>query len=121
MTARELLKQYVFLHNYGIENGDFEPLMRIFDDKIVVAFEDPRIGVFEGIEDVRRIFRLQPPSIPIAIGETIESESRARADYSDESNPTVRLGSISADVRGEKIIKILIGRLPVVRRNRHAS
>ena len=110
MTARDLFNQYVFLHNYGIENGDFEPLMRIFDDKIVFAFEDPRIGVFESIEDVRRIFRLQPPSMPIAIGEIIESQSRAGTDYSDESNPTVRLGSISMDVKGEKIIKILIGR-----------
>ena len=84
--------------------------MRVFDDKIVFAFEDSRIGVFEGIEDVRRVFRLQPPSMPIAIGEISESENGASADYTDESNPAVRLGSISADTGNGKIIKILIGK-----------
>jgi hypothetical protein len=110
VPARELLKQYVFLHNYGIENADFEPLMQIFDDNIVFAFEDPRIGVFEGIKAVRNVFRLQPPAMPIAVSEVIESGGRASADYADEMNPTARLGTISVDTSGGKITKIFIGK-----------
>lgn len=110
MSARELLKQYVILHNYGIENADFEPLMQIFDDNIVFAFEDPRIGVFEGIKAVRNVFRLQPPDMPIAVGEIIESEGRASTDYAEDANPTVRLGAISVETGSGKITKIFIGK-----------
>jgi len=87
MSASELLRQYVFLHNYGVENGDFEPMMQLFDDDIVLAFEDERIGVFEGIESVRRVFRLQSPSTAICIGDIIESEGKANSDYADEASP----------------------------------
>jgi hypothetical protein len=110
MTARELLQQYTFLHNYGIEEADFEPLMQIFDDGIVFAFEDPRIGVFEGIEAVRRVFRLQPPSMPIVVGEITEGINNARADYADENNPGARLGTITVNTNSEKITRIHIGK-----------
>jgi hypothetical protein len=110
MTASELLEQYIFLHNYGIENADFEPLMKIFNDHIIFAFEDPRIGTFEGIGSVRRIFRLQPPSVPIVIGGSVESRNKVTADYADENYPTVRLGSIAIDSDGARITKIFIGK-----------
>jgi hypothetical protein len=108
MTASEILKQYIFLHNYGIEAGDFEPLMQIFNDNIVFAFEDPRIGVFEGIDSVRRVFRLQPPSIPIAICKLTETGNSASADYSDENKPDIPLGTISIDINGQEIARIFI-------------
>jgi len=110
MTARELLERYVFLHNYGIENANFEALMQIFGDSIVFAFEDPRIGSFEGIEAVRRVFRLQPPAVPIMIGEIGEMEDRAVADYADEARPAIRLGTISVESDGRKITRIYISK-----------
>jgi hypothetical protein len=110
MTAGELLMQYVFLHNYGIEAADFEPLMRIFDNNIIFEFEDPRIGVFEGIESVRRVFRLQPPSDAIVLGEILDTGDKATAEYADDSNPEQRLGIISVDISAAKITRIFIGK-----------
>ncbi len=110
MTARDLMRQYIFLHNYGIENADFEPLMQIFDDSIVFAFEDTRIGSFEGIDAVRRVFRLQPPVTPISIEEIDETEGRAVAGYADEANSAARLGAISIETDGRKITRIYISK-----------
>jgi hypothetical protein len=105
----ELLKHYIFLHNFGVEMGDFEPLMALFTDNAIFAFENPRIGEFEGIEMIRGIFRRQPPTINVVIGEIAESGNSARADYALEEKPENRQGFISLDIEDNKIKKLFIG------------
>jgi hypothetical protein len=105
----ELLKHYIFLHNFGVEMGDFEPLMAILDDNAMLAFENPRIGEFEGIAMIRGIFRRQPPTMTIVIGEITETANTARADYALEEKPGDRQGYVMLDIEENKINKLFIG------------
>lgn len=109
MKPSELLRHYIFLHNFGIEMGDFESLMAIFSDDAVFAFEDPRIGEFAGIEMIRGVFRRQPPTMTIDIGDISESGNSARADYAIADNPDARQGYITLDIADNKIKKMFIG------------
>lgn len=109
MKPSELLKHYIFLHNFGVEMGDFQPLMALFADNALFAFENPRIGEFEGIEMITGIFRRQPPTMTIIIGEIAETANTARADYALEEKPGDRQGYISLDIEENKIKKLFIG------------
>jgi hypothetical protein len=109
LMPAELLRRYVILHNLGVETGDFEPLMRLFESDAILAFENPRIGEFEGIEMIRGVFRRQPPVMTIAIGEIAELENNARADYMLDEEPGHRKGYISIDSKDDKILKLFIG------------
>lgn len=109
MKPSELLKHYIFLHNFGVEMSDFEPLMGIFADDGVFAFENPRIGEFEGIEMIRGIFRRQPPTMTIVIGEITETVDTARADYALEEEPDSRQGYILLELKDNKIKKLFVG------------
>jgi len=110
MTPSELLKQYIYLHNYGIETADFGPLMMIFGDNAVFEFEDARIGRFEGIETIRGVFRRQAPTLAIMTGETTEMKTSVRADYAAEDRPEERLGYIELEMYDDKIKKLFIGK-----------
>jgi hypothetical protein len=110
MSPAEILKQYVVLHNYGVESADFEPLMELFTVDAVFEFEDQRIGIFEGIEAIRRIFRLQPPEFMLGIKAIRESDESAIADYIDMEAPEKKLGVISIETEGDKITKVFIGK-----------
>ncbi len=110
MNPKELLERYIILHNYGVESGDFEPLFTLFADDIVFEFEDPRIGRFDGIADLRGVFRRQAPSLAISVGEIIEEGLSARADYADEASPGKRLGGLLIETQGEKIKRVYISR-----------
>jgi hypothetical protein len=110
MQPTEILKQYVALHNYGVESADFEPLMELFASDTKFEFEDQRIGIFEGIDAIRRIFRLQPPEFMLGIEAIRESDKSATAEYFDMSKPEKKLGVISIESDGDKIIKVLIGK-----------
>jgi hypothetical protein len=89
--------------------GDFEPLMTIFSSDALFAFENPRIGEFEGIEMIRGIFRRQPPMMTIVIGEITETADTARADYALEEKPDSRQGYILLELKDNKINKLFIG------------
>jgi hypothetical protein len=108
--SAELLKQYIILHNYGIEIADFEPMLKLFADDAILEFEDHRIGKFEGIDMIRGVFRRQGPSMPIVIGDISETGQIARAEYADEDKPNIKLGYISIEIEGEKIKKIFVGK-----------
>jgi hypothetical protein len=110
MLPIEILNQYVVLHNYGVETADFEPLMGLFTPDAVFEFEDPRIGIFEGIDAIRRIFRLQPPEFMLGVDEIRETDNSATATYFDLEAPEKRLGVISIESNGDKITKVSIGK-----------
>ena len=110
MTAADLLVRYVLLHNYGVESGDFEPLMLLFRDDAIFEFEDPRIGVFEGLDMIRGVFRRQGPTVSIAVGNIVDEGRTARADYSSALEPDKRLGFISAEMEGDEIRRLFIGK-----------
>ena len=109
MSPSELLRRYILLHNLGIETGEFEPLLQLFKDDAVMEFENPKIGEFTGIEIIRGIFRRQPPMMAIAIGEIVESDCIAKADYIIEDEPEVRQGYLSMEIDDDKIQKLYIG------------
>lgn len=109
MTAADLLVRYVLLHNYGVESGDFEPLMLLFRDDAVFEFEDPRIGVFEGLDMIRGVLRRQGPTVSIAIGNIVDDGQTARGDYNSELEPDKRLGFISVEMEGDRIKRLFIG------------
>ena len=109
MTASELLRRYILFHNLGVETGEFEPLLQLFADDAVFEFENPKIGEFKGIVMIRGIFRRQPPSMTIAIGEINETHNNAKADYMLEEELQIRQGYISLDVKNDRIQKLLIG------------
>ena len=98
MRASELLSRYIILHNLGVETGDFEPLMHLFDKEAVMAFENPRIGEFEGVDMISGIFRRQPPTMIIEIGEITETGDSAKADYMLDEQPEIRQGYISLEI-----------------------
>ena len=110
MTATELLNRYIFLHNYGIEMGDFEPLMSLFHDDAVFEFEDSRIGTFSGIDMIKGVFRRQAPTLTITVRDVIEKPGIAVADYGSDAEPDKRLGSISLEAEDDKIKRLFIGK-----------
>lgn len=110
MTAGELLESYQILHNYGIESGDFGPMLELFADDAVFEFEDERIGKFEGIDMIAGVFRRQSPSIRLAISNKTEDAGIATADYADENAPDERLGSITLESVKDKIGRLFISR-----------
>jgi len=110
MKPSDLLKQYVSLHNYGVETADFDPLMALFTDDIIFEFEDPRIGKFEGIELLRGVFHRQGPTASILIDDITEEGQNARARYTDEDRSDIWLGNILLEVDGDKIKRIYITR-----------
>lgn len=110
MYSSDLLEKYVSLFNYGASNGDFEPMLDLFSIDAVYEFEDPRIGSFEGIDRIAKMFSLQQPDSSITIFNIKESDSAASADYGDEIAPLTRLGSIQLHAKDGKIKKIIIKR-----------
>ena len=81
MTVDELLKTYVILYNYGVEAGDFDPLLELFDKNAVLEFEDEKIGRFEGKDSIGNMFRLQMPSNKIELTNVEEQPDSISADY----------------------------------------
>jgi hypothetical protein len=110
MYKSDLLEKYVALFNYGAENGDFEPMLSLFEDDAVYEFEDPRIGIFEGRERIARMFRLQSPTSNINVFNLKERSDVAEADYSDDLAPITRLGGIALYAKNGKIKKLVIKR-----------
>jgi hypothetical protein len=84
--------------------------MLLFGDDAVFEFEDPRIGVFEGLDMIRGVFRRQGPTVSIAVENIVDEGKSARADYSSELEPGKRLGFISAEIEGVKIKRLFIGK-----------
>lgn len=91
MYKSDLLEKYVRLYNYGAANGDFEPMLELFDDDAVYEFEDPRIGKFEGKGDIARMFTLQRPDSNLTIFNVRETGTAAVADFADDIAPLTRL------------------------------
>jgi hypothetical protein len=110
MYKSDLLEKYVALFNYGAENGDFEPMLSLFDDDAVYEFEDPRIGAFEGKDRIARMFHLQAPSSSLTIFNLKESPVSASADYGDDIAPMTRLGGIALYSQNGKIKRLVIKR-----------
>jgi len=110
MTSLELLGKYVLLHNYGIDTGDFEPMLELFDDNAIFEFEDRRIGSFEGIEMIAGVFKRQAPTIKLALVNDENNAGIATADYADENRPEVRLGAITLESEGDKIKRLFIAK-----------
>ena len=110
MTEPDLLEKYVLLHNLGIETGDFGPVLDLFADDAVFEFEDPRIGVFEGIEMIAGIFRRNPPEVRIVISDIRRDSGSITADYADGDAQPVRLGKITLESDGVRIKRLYIGK-----------
>ena len=110
MTAAKLLESYQILHNYGIESGDFGPMLELFSDDAIFEFEDERICKFEGIDMIAGVFRRQSPSVKLVISNMEESAGIATADYSDENSPEKQLGSITLESINDKISRLYIAR-----------
>jgi len=110
MTAAELLQKYVLLHNYGVETGDFGPMLELFADDAVFEFENPRIGTFWGVKIIAGVFRRQQPDSMLVISNIEDRGEAARADYGDEANATVRQGTITIDMENGRIKKLFIGK-----------
>jgi hypothetical protein len=106
----DLLEKYVRLHNYGANNGNFEPMLELFDEDAVFEFEDPRIGTFEGKRNIARMFRLQMPDINLSIFNVKETDTSALADYADDIAPLTRLGGIILQAKDGKIKRLVIKR-----------
>lgn len=109
LRPSELLRRYILLHNFGVEMGEFEPLLGMFADNAVFTFENPRIGEFEGIEMIKGIFRRQPPILTITIGDISETANSARADYALEDKPGDHQGYILLEIEEDKIKRLFIG------------
>jgi hypothetical protein len=110
MGSLNLLEQYVLLHNYGIDTGDFGPMLILFADNAVFEFEDQRIGSFEGIETITGVFRRQAPSTKLSISQIAENDGIASADYANENRPNIRLGSLTLKPEGDKINHLYIAK-----------
>ena len=108
MTPGELLQKYILFHNYGIESGDFAPMLELFDVNAVIEFEDERIGKFEGIEMIAGVFRRQSPTLNLSISDIKEEDDTVTADYSDENDPNTRLGSIKLESDNRRIKRLYI-------------
>ncbi len=109
MSPSELLKQYVILHNQGVQGASFQPLISLFAFDSVLAFENNKIGAFEGKVRIEDIFRKQPPEFLLGIGKIVEQGNTATTDYFDMKDPKVKLGSLTLTMEGEKITKLIIG------------
>lgn len=110
MYKSDLLEEYVELYNHGAQNGDFGPMLNLFDNDAVYEFEDPIIGVFEGKENIARMLNLQQPDSIISVFNIKETRTAAIADYADEIAPMTRLGGIFLQAKNGKISKIIIKR-----------
>jgi hypothetical protein len=110
MADSDLLEKYVELYNLGAENGDYAPMMELFDDDAVYEFEDPCIGIFRGKDQIGRMFRLQIPEFNLTIFNIRETMSAASADYADNIAPMTRLGGILLQSNSGKIKRIVIKR-----------
>ena len=103
MGAEELLKTYIILYNYGVDSGDFNPLLELFDENSILEFEDDGIGKFEGKDNIGRMLTLQSPSIRIRLSNEKSDIESASADFSDEEKPDYRLGGFKLCKNGNKI------------------
>ena len=110
MYKSDLLEKYIELYNYGADSGDFEPMLELFDDDAVYEFEDPRIGAFEGKDNIARMFSLQSPDSNLTIFNIKETGTEALADYGDDIAPLTRLGGIILQARNGKIKRLIIKR-----------
>jgi hypothetical protein len=110
MTAGKLLESYQILHNYGIESGEFGPMLELFAEDAIFEFEDERIGKFEGIDMIAGVFRRQSPTVKLAVSNMKEGAGIATADYADENLPEKRLGSITLEPVNDKIGRLFITR-----------
>jgi hypothetical protein len=110
MLPADLLKQYIILHNSGVELSNFEPLMSLFAPEAVLDFVEPPLGKFEGIMMIRGIFRSNPPDFLLGIGKISKTPEGISSDYSDLAHPDIRLGTIELVADNHKIISLLIGK-----------
>jgi hypothetical protein len=110
MSPADLLKQYVILHNSGVESSNFEPLMLLFAPEAILDFVEPPLGKFEGIMMIRGVFRNKPPDFLLGISEISNAQNRVSADYFDLAHPDIRLGAIELKSDNGKKISLLIGK-----------
>jgi len=108
MAAEELLKTYVVLYNYGVESGDFAPLMELFNDDSILEFEDPKIGKFEGKELISGMFQRQTPTAKLELSNIESGDSAVSADFSIEENTEARVGGFKLDIIGNKIKRLIV-------------
>jgi hypothetical protein len=108
VSNSDLLEKYVVLYNYGASNGDFSPMLDLFADDAVYEFEDPRIGMFHGRDNIGIMLHLQMPDLNLTIFNVRETGTVATADFGDDLAPMTRLGGIELHSNGGKIKKLII-------------
>jgi hypothetical protein len=110
MSPADLLKQYVILHNSGVESSNFEPLMSLFAPEAIFDFVEPPLGKFEGIMMIRGIFRNKTPDFLLGISEISNAQNGVSANYFDLAHPDIGLGTIELKADNRKITGIKVGK-----------
>lgn len=87
------MESHVARFNDGVRSGDWEPMLARFADDAELAFENPPVGPYVGLEAIRRRYLLQPPDDEIhLLGiQDDERDSRVTAGFAWARGGTGRL------------------------------
>jgi hypothetical protein len=72
------MQAHVRAFNEGVRSGDWEPMLARFADGAELRFVNVPAGPFNGIDEIRRAYREQPPDDGINLLGLQEDEERGR-------------------------------------------
>jgi hypothetical protein len=108
MSQRDLIHSYVTLHNYGIDSGDFDPLLALFHIQAELRFEGVAYPPLRGWQAIAKAFQTDPPDDKLELLNVTENAIRATATFRWRSEPDRVGGTLHLESEGALIKRLVI-------------
>jgi hypothetical protein len=105
-AMRDLLEQYVRLHNEGVRTGDFSKLLALFAPDAVTRFKGIGVGPFSGTSAIAAAFRDHPPEDELEL--LAHLPRGGRAVYGWSRRPHLPVGELRLQERSGLISELLV-------------
>jgi hypothetical protein len=105
-AMRDLLEQYVTLHNEGVRTGDFSKLLALFAPDAVMRFKGIEVGPFSGTSSIAAAFRDHPPDDELEL--LARLPGGGRAVYGWSRRPHLPAGELHLRERNGLISELLV-------------
>lgn len=107
-SVSELLRRHVERFNAGVHTGDWNEMLRGFDEAAEMEFRGVPVGPFHGKEAIAEAYRAQPPDDELRVLEERERDGHIEARYAWLAEPDVAAGELLLTPADGVIRKLVI-------------
>ena len=94
IIPENIARQYIYLHNLGVETEDFSAMLGLFAGDAQMIFKNISTGPFYGRDSIREAFAVNPPQDKLRIFRIERLDEDIEVEYGWQINPDEKMGSI---------------------------